>query len=144
MSEEMPVEARAGKPLPTVSPDGQAFWEGTKRHELRVQYCPLCRRYQFPPRIVCAHCGASSPEWRTASGRATVYSFTIVHRAPEPAFAADVPYVVATVDLEEGPRMMTNITGCPVDRIKIGMAVTAWFDDVSEDVTLVKFKPSAA
>lgn len=142
MSEDMPAEERTGKPLPTISPYGQPFWEGTKRHELRIQHCPACGHHQFPPRIVCTHCGGRALEWRAASGRAKVYSFTIIHRPPEPAFAADVPYVVATVDLAEGPRMMTNITGCPVGDVRVGMPVTAWFDDVTDEVTLVKFKPA--
>lgn len=80
-------------------------------------------------------------EWVKASGRATVLSFTIVRRPVSPAFAADVPYVVALVTLEEGPAMMTNIVGCDPEAVRIGMAVEATFEDWTEEISIPKFRP---
>jgi uncharacterized OB-fold protein len=80
-------------------------------------------------------------EWVKASGRATVLSYTIVYRPVTQAFAADVPYVVALVTLDEGPQMMTNIVGCPPDQVKIGMPVQVTFDDWTEEISVPKFKP---
>jgi uncharacterized OB-fold protein len=80
-------------------------------------------------------------EWVKASGRATVLSYTIVYRPVTQAFAADVPYVVALVTLDEGPQMMTNIVGCPSEQVKIGMPVQVSFDDWTEEISVPKFKP---
>jgi uncharacterized OB-fold protein len=80
----------------------------------------------------------------TASGRGTVYAYTVARRPTHPAFAARTPYVIAIVELEEGPRMTTNIVDCNPDSVKIGMAVEAAFEDVSPEVTLVVFRPASS
>jgi uncharacterized OB-fold protein len=80
-------------------------------------------------------------EERTVDGMGAIYSFTVMWRAPEPAFDREVPYVLALVDLDAGPRMMSNIIGCPHERVKIGMRVEPVFVDINEDITLIKFKP---
>lgn len=80
--------------------------------------------------------------WEDASGRGEVYSFSINYRAPHPGFAEDTPFVLALVTLAEGPRMMTNIVDCDPEAVRIGMAVTVTFDDITEDVTLPKFQPA--
>ena len=131
------------KPLPTRTRDGAPFWEGARSGELRTQFCASCERRQFPPRRLCMHCGGRDVVWRRASGRGRVYSFTIVHRAPEPAFAPDVPYAVVVVDLAEGGRMMSNIVGCAPADVRVGMDVEAVFERVTDDVALVKFRPLA-
>lgn len=84
----------------------------------------------------------SSLEWRPVSGRATVYSFTIVRRTTSKAFVNDVPYVVAIVELAEGPRLTTNIVDCAPEVVRCGMPVVARYDDVTSNVTLVKFRPA--
>jgi uncharacterized OB-fold protein len=76
-----------------------------------------------------------------ARGRGTVYSFTVTHQNQTPGFRDEVPYVLAIVELEEGPRLMTNIVGCAPDAVRIGMPVEVVFDDVTADVTLPKFRP---
>jgi uncharacterized OB-fold protein len=81
-------------------------------------------------------------EWREVSGSGQVYSFTVVHRPPEAAFQKDVPYLLAIVQLDEGPRMMTNLVGCPIEAARIGMRVTPVYEDVTDEVTLVKFRPA--
>ncbi len=128
------------KPLPVPSPDSRPFWDAAKRHELQVQQCGDCRRFIYYPRHRCPHCLGADLEWRRVSGRGTVYSFTVVRRTTNKAFVADVPYVLAIVELAEGPRLTTNIVGSPPEVVRCGMPVEVSFDDVTPDVTLVKFK----
>ncbi len=97
----------------------------------------------FPPRANCPSCGAPSLSWSRVSGRATVYSYTVAHRPPHPAFAAQLPLVVAIVELEEGPRLVTNIVGCDPADVEVGMAVEATFEPIDEtDMVLPVFTPS--
>jgi len=132
------------KPLPSPSPDSRPFWEAARRHQLQLQYCVPCARYIYYPRHLCPHCLHAGLQWRRVSGAATVYSFTVVRRPPSKGFAGDVPYVVAIVELAEGPRLTTNIVGCRADALYCGMPVEVCFDDVTAAVTLVKFRPAAA
>lgn len=130
------------KPIPMPDQDTQPYWEAAKRHELLLQRCLDCGQYRFYPRIVCPQCMSDKTEWVKASGRGEVYSFTITYRPPSPAFAADVPYVVAIIELQEGVRMMSNIVGCDPHEVKIGMPVEVVFEDISEDIALPKFRPA--
>ena len=96
---------------------------------------------RFPPAVLCARCLSDQAEWVKLSGRGTVYSWIVVHQSQHPAFNADVPYNVAIVELEEGPRLHTNLIGCANDQIRIGMPVVVAFEKVSDDTALVKFRP---
>ena len=96
----------------------------------------------FYPRIVCTLCLSTDLEWREASGRGRVYAATISYRAPDQAFRAEVPYVIALIDLEEGPRMMSNVTDCDPGDVRIGDEVEVWFEDVSEDIAIPRFRLS--
>jgi hypothetical protein len=136
------MAAEIGKPLPMPTLETRPYWNGCKRHELRIQRCGACGHYQFYPRIYCTQCFDDRVEWVTASGRATVLSFTIVRRPVSPAFAQDVPYVVALVTLEEGPSMMTNIIGCEPEKVEIGMRVAVAFEDWNEEISIAKFRPA--
>lgn len=128
-------------PLPKPDKDSEVYWEAARRHELVLQQCRACERFRFYPRLVCPQCLSDQFEWRRASGRGVVYSFTVIHRPPFPAFRDRVPYVLALIDLEEGVRMMSNVIGCEPNEVRIGMPVEATFDDVTEEITLPKFKP---
>ena len=130
------------KPFPVPSLETRPYWEGCKAHELRIQRCAACGQHQFYPRLYCAQCFSDRVEWVKASGRGKVATFTIVRRPVSPAFADDVPYVVALVTLEEGPTMMTNIVGIAPERVEIGMPVMVTFDDWSEEIAIAKFKPA--
>jgi uncharacterized OB-fold protein len=131
-------------PLPRPDKDSGFYWDAARRHELVLQQCLDCERFRFYPRYVCPNCLSDKFEWRPATGRGYIYSFTVIHRAPSPAFRDRVPYVLALVELEEGVRMMTNIVGCDPETVRIGMSVEVFFDDVTEDVTLPKFGPALA
>jgi uncharacterized protein len=98
------------KPAPTVTPESRPYWEGAQRGELWIQRCLTTQRYFFPPRVYSPFTVGGATEWVQASGNATMYSYVINHR-PVPGFEDDVPYAIAVVQLEEGPRLMTNIVG---------------------------------
>jgi uncharacterized OB-fold protein len=135
------AEQNYGKPLPEPNETTRPFWEGTRAHQLRIQRCRDCRKYIFYPRALCPFCLSEHLEWRVASGRGKVYSYTVVRRAMHPAFREDVPYVLAIVELDEGPRLTTNIIGVPADEVRVDMPVRAAYDDVTPDLTLLKFEP---
>ena len=98
-------------PLPVKQPESDFYWEKAQAHELWLRRCVDCGKAFFYPRDFCPGCGDRNVEWTQASGRGTLHTFAIVHRAPLPAFRDNVPFVVAMVDLEEGPRIPTNLVG---------------------------------
>jgi uncharacterized OB-fold protein len=130
-------------PLPKPDADSQAYWDGARRHELLLQQCGACGKFRFYPRSICPYCMSDKFEWRKSAGRGTVYSFTVIHRAPSPVFRARVPYVLALIELEEGVRMMSNVIDCDLTQVRIGASVEVVFDDVSAEITLPKFRPSS-
>lgn len=129
------------KPLPVSSPESQPFWEGCRRHELLLQRCARCRAFWFPPSILCPECLSTVWEWTKTNGLGKVYSFVVFHRVYHTGFADEVPYVVAVVELEEGPRLTSNIIGCDPRIVHCEMPVEVVFEDISEAVTLPKFRP---
>jgi len=131
------------KPLPFVHEETRPFWEGTKKHKLVIQRCKDCGEFRFYPRTACIYCLSENTEWVEVSGKAKVYSFTIAHRPARPAFANDVPYNIAVIELEEGVRMTSNIVECENDDIKVDMPVEVVFDDVTDEITLPRFKPAS-
>lgn len=120
-------------PVPIVNADSAPYWEGARCNKLLLQRCIDCQTFRFFPRYLCTQCGSDQVEWIEASGGGTVHSFTIVHRAAFPEFQAQTPYVVALIDLAEGPRMMTNIIGDDALGIEIGEAVKVVFEARGSD-----------
>jgi uncharacterized OB-fold protein len=129
------------KPLPEPNETTRPFWEGARARQLRLQRCRDCHKYIFYPRLVCPFCLSDNLDWVTASGKGKVYSYTVVRRAMHPAFREDVPYVLAIVELEEGPRLTTNIVGVVPEEVRVDMPVQAAYDDVTPDLTLLRFEP---
>ena len=132
------------KPLPRpLSPVlTRPFWEAAKRHELRMPRCTTCDYVFFYPRSECPRCLSTNLEWVKVSGRARLHSFTVVQQPANAAFRDDVPYVYAVVQLDEGPRLVSNIVQCDIDALKVDMPLEAVFDDVTPEWTLVKFTPA--
>jgi hypothetical protein len=116
-------------PKPAASWETRAYWEGCGRHELVLQRCRSCSTVQHRPRAVCATCLSSDVESFVASGRGSVYTYTVTHQNGVPPFRDALPYVLAYVDLEEGPRLMTNVIGCEPGDVEIGMPVAVDFQD---------------
>ncbi|MEH7235889.1 Zn-ribbon domain-containing OB-fold protein [Bacillus sp. JJ1562] len=123
-----------------IDSDSRPYWEGTREKKLVIQHCPACGQYQFYPRVVCKHC-MSDVDWIEAIGEGTVYSYTIVHRVFNPYFKEKVPFVVALVELKEGPRIMSNIVNVNIDDVRIGMEVKAIFKEDFGEYKLVQFIP---
>ena len=132
------------KPLPTPQPESDFYWQKAREHELWLRRCDDCGKAYFYPRDICPDCFSRNTSWVQSSGRGTVYTFAIVRRSPHPAFHADIPYVVAIVELEDGVRVPTNLVEVEPDpaKVKVGMPVVVTFDDVTEEMTLPKFKPA--
>ena len=128
------------KPLPKIDERTKPHWEGNAVHELRVQRCDDCGTMRFPASRWCAHCLGEKTSWQKVSGKGKIWSWCVFHRAYFKGFESDVPYAVALVELDEGPKMYSNLVGIPREAIRIGMRVRAVFDKVTDDVTLVKFE----
>ena len=130
------------KPLPTVNEDTAPFWEYCKKHELRMQKCKQCGHVRYPPSIVCPKCHSMEAEWTKLSGKGKIYTFCIYHQVYHEAYGKDVPYNVATIHLDEGPGFISNIVGCKLEDIKVDMPVEVYFEDITDEFTLPKFKPA--
>jgi uncharacterized OB-fold protein len=139
------AELDVRKPLPAITTEAKPFWDAAARQQLMLQRCKDCNSWVWTPRPSCNECGSEKVEWNQVSGRGEIYSFTVIRqvvgRAASKAFEPDIPYVIAWVDLDEGPRLITNIVGCPVEDVKLGMKVTVQFEQASKDVWLPKFRP---
>jgi len=119
--------------------DSRPYWEGLAQSELRIQHCNACSKAVFYPRSICPYCHSDELSWIAASGKGAIYSYTVAHQGFGP-FAADVPFVIAIVELEEGARMMSRIVAAPDERIVVGAAVRVTFESVGEDLTLPYFR----
>jgi uncharacterized protein len=130
------------RPLPEATPESKPYWDGLKAQRLMLPWCQECGKAHFYPRIACPHCSSRRLEWRQASGRGTLYSFVINHRPPP--WRGKEPYVIAVVQLEEGPRLMTNLVGVSPDPavIRCDARVEIHFEKIDEEITLPVFKPS--
>lgn len=131
------------KPLPVINEDNAPYWEYCRNHELRMQKCTDCGYVRFPVSIVCPKCNSMAAEWTQLSGKGNVYSYVVYHLAYHPSYNEDIPYTVAIIQLKEGPRMESNITDCKAEDIRIDMPVEVYFDDVTDDISLPKFRPAA-
>ena len=136
------AEFKLPRPLPTPTEDSKPFWEACNRQELILQRCDDCGFYRFPPSILCPRCTSTNYQWTKASGKAKIHTWEVTHQAFYPAF--DTPFNVAIVELEEGPRIHTNIVGCKNEDIYAGMPVELIFEKVEDqDWYLPNFKPAS-
>jgi uncharacterized OB-fold protein len=129
------------KPRPVPTAVSQPYWDGLREHRLLMQRCATCQQLQFYPRSGCRHCGGTDLSWEQVSGTGRIYSYTIIHRAPFEAFAADVPYVYAIIQLDEGPRVVATVETSDHDSLTVDTPVTAIFDDGDDGITLLRFRP---
>lgn len=127
------------KPLPPKDEDHAPFWQGALRREVVMQRCSACGTYRFPASRYCASCCSDASAWMPVSGRGVIESYCLFHQVYFESFAADVPYNVALVRLDEGPRLFTNIVGVRNEDLRIGAAVVAVFEQVTPQVALIKF-----
>lgn len=131
------------RPLPKPDEDTEPFWAACRRHELRMQKCLDCGTVRFRPALVCPECLSDRYEWALLSGKGEVYTFGVVHRALVPGFESRIPYIVALVQLQEGPRMTTNLVDVLPEQVYVGMPVEVAWEDVTEEISLPVFRPAA-
>jgi uncharacterized OB-fold protein len=129
------------KPIPEADEVTRPFWEAARQGRLMVQRCLACGGNQFYPQASCRGCLSEELEWMDAKGTGTIYSYTVVHRAPNRSFDPDVPYTVALVDLDEGCRMITNIVEVSPEEVRVGMPVKVVFEAITPEISLPKFRP---
>ncbi|HEU0168834.1 MAG TPA: Zn-ribbon domain-containing OB-fold protein [Chloroflexota bacterium] len=134
-------------PAPPITFETKEFWEGTTQGKLLLPRCNACQTLIWYPRLFCPNCGSEDIGWQQASGRGTIYSYTVNRRPNENAAyraegGAPLVYVLAYVELAEGPRIMTNIVDCDPDTVKVGMPVSVVFHDTGQGSALPRFKPA--
>lgn len=127
-------------PKPVANADSQAYWAAARERRLVIRKCNACGALHFMPRHQCPVCWSDQLAWVDAAGTGRVHSFTVVRRASDPAFAARVPYVVALIDLDEGPRMMANILGDDALSVGIGDPVRVTYEDRGDGALLPQFE----
>jgi uncharacterized protein len=131
------------KPMPEPTPVTQPFWDGLREHKVKIQYSPSAGRYVFYPRILAPGTLAYDLEWREVSGAGTLYAFTVADRPTAPPWADSLPQLLAIVELNEGPRVSTEMVDVDPADLRVGMPVKAVFCDYPDnDVTLLRFAPA--
>lgn len=127
--------------LPGIDDESALWWEAARDGRLLIKRCGDCGKPHYYPRPFCPHCWSENVDWEPASGRATLYTWSTVHINDLPPFRDRLPYVAAIVDLEEGPRMVTNIVDCDPDTLTVGMPVEVTFQQQTDEVTVPMFRP---
>ncbi len=130
------------KPIPVVTPDSKEFFEGAQRGQLVLQRCGECGLFRFVARRYCPECGSPRSTWQQVSGRATLVSFVRVHQKSHPAFVPEIPYPVAWVELEEGPRLLTGLVDVAGVTLKAGLPLRVRFVPAGPDLMIPKFAPA--
>ena len=128
------------KPVPIPNEDSQAFWDAAKRGVFLVQQCTECGAYRFPPQAICTECSSLASEWKPVSGKGKVWSYVVFHRAYHPAFKEEIPYAVACIELDEGPRLLANVRGIAPDKLRCEMRVEAILEDAADGVRIPNFR----
>jgi uncharacterized OB-fold protein len=126
--------------IPTPDLETQPFWDGCREGRFLLRHCNACGDDHFYPRPFCPKCWSDDVEWKAASGRGTLYTYSIVYQNDLPPFNERVPYVAAVVELEEGPRVMTNIEGIPFGELRVGMPVAVHFKPLDDEITIAIFR----
>ena len=130
------------KPIPVADEASQRFFDGANEDKLMLVKCSQCGTHRLPGRERCLDCWSTESEWAEASGNGKLYTYGIMHQKYHPAFADETTYNYSIVELDEGPRLVTNIVDCEQDDMKTDMPVEAVFDHVSDEATLIRFRPA--
>jgi len=129
------------RPLPLPDEQSRGFWEGCRNQELRILCCDECGTYIHQPASMCHACNSTGLNWKRVSGNGTLYSWVVVHQAPE---AYETPYVVGWIELVEqsGLRILSNVVGCPPEEVRAGMPLQVEFERITDEISLPLFRPS--
>lgn len=128
--------------VPAVNELTAPYWRAAREHHLAIQACEGCGALQHPPAPLCRACHGNRLAFAPVSGRGTLYAFTVAYHSVHPATAGQVPYVLALVELAEGPRLVANIRDCPIEDLAVGMPLEAVYEDLSDEAALVQFRPA--
>lgn len=126
---------------PEIDQDSAPYWESVKEHKVKIQKCDACGRFRFPPSPSCYYCGSLGGSWKPITGKGVIYSWIVIHHPVDKRLANEVPFAVAFVELEEGPRTVGRVIECRPEEIKVGMSVKIQYQDIDTDLTLLDFKP---
>jgi uncharacterized OB-fold protein len=132
--------SEASRPLPVPTAESEPFWEACRRHEFVAQRCSTCSTWRHYPRAMCPDCHSTDFVWSKLSGRGVIHSYTVAHHAFHPYWKDRTPYVIATIQLEEDIRMVCDMLELPVDDVAIGLEVEVFFEAVSDEITLPRFR----
>lgn len=135
--------ANPGKPLPQITDLTRPFWTAAKNGRLVLQKCGKCSTFNFFPKPWCIECGSRDLNWTDAKPFGTIYSFTISRSVAMnfPGWEAELPVLMSLIDLDDGVRLYGQVTGCAPEELKIGMRVEAYFEDISDEAGIPKFRP---
>jgi len=139
----MPTLTPDGRPLPRAVGLNREFYDQLAAGQLHFQRCDACQTWRHPPRYHCAECGSDRWSWQASSGRGALHSWTVTHEALHPIFADRVPYVVAVVELEEGPRVVSELRGVARDALALDLPLRVVLERVSDDTVLHHFEPGS-
>lgn len=117
------------KPIPEPDSDSGPYWQAANEGKFLFQRCSACAKAQFYPRSLCSHCHSRELLWEQAKGIGKIASYSVIHRAPTPAFKGDVPYVLALIDMDEGFRFMCNVVHCDIESVRIGSCVRVVYEE---------------
>ena len=134
------IDPKTGRYLPFIYPEEIPHWEGLKARTLKLQRCNSCNHVWYPIGPVCPKCLSADFRWDTLSGRGVIHNFVVYHKAWMPFLESRVPYAVVQVQLEEGPRLTTNMMDTTLEDVKIGLPVEAVYEDVTDEITLIQFR----
>ena len=137
------IDEDTGRYLPVIYPEEKPYWDALRERRLVLPRCNACGLAWFPIGPACPHCFAMDFQWSPMAGKGVLHNYVVYHKGFAPWLEKRVPYAVIQVELDEGPRLTTNILDCPLDRIKIGMRVEAAYEDITDDITLLQFRPAA-
>jgi uncharacterized OB-fold protein len=128
--------------LPTIEEDTREFWDATNEGRLLLRHCRSCDEVHYYPRPFCPSCWSDDVDWVESAGTGTVYTYSTIFRNDLPPFPEQVPYVAAIVELDEGPRMMTRLVETDGVDLSIGMRVEATFAELTDEISIVVFRPA--
>ena len=129
------------KPIPRPSTTTRPFWDGLNERKVQIQRCDGCDSWVFYPRTRCPSCLSDLLIWREVSGQGVLYTYTLARQPPAPPFADETPQQLAVVELDEGVRMTSTLVNVEPSDIVIGMRLQPYFDQVTDDVTLLRYQP---
>lgn len=136
------IEETTGRYLPVIYPEEKPYWDALRQRKVVLPRCKACSLAWYPLGPACPNCFATDFEWSPMSGKGVLHNYVVYHKAFAPWLEKRLPYAVVQVELDEGPRLTTNLIDCALDKIKIGMRVDAAFEDITADITLLQFTPA--